>query len=221
MRTLYHLTLSPFCRTVRLLLAEKGLEFEKHVERVWEERDAFMKMNPAGDIPVFVDEGRVIVQHYAICEYLEEAYPEQNFMGTSIMERAEVRRLISWFDLKFNEEVSKKLVFEKIFKRYYDKTGSTPATIREGLSNLSIHLDYISWIIERQNWLAGPHFSLADITAAAHLSCVDYVTNIPWEQYPVAKEWYVRIKSRRSFRDILTDIVAGHNPSAVYGLLDF
>jgi glutathione S-transferase len=63
--------------------------------------------------------------------------------------------------------------------------------------------------------------SLADVAAAAHLSCIDYIGDVPWEAYELAKNWYARIKSRPSFRSILADHIAGMPPPKHYADLDF
>ena len=96
MRTVYHLWLSPFCRTVRIVLAEKNLEFDMHVEKPWERREDFLALNPAGDLPVLVeDDGLVLSNANAIVEYLDETHPEPSLIGRSPAIRAEVRRLVA------------------------------------------------------------------------------------------------------------------------------
>ena len=93
--------------------------------------------------------------------------------------------------------------------------------IRAGKANIRIHLDYISWLGDRRNWLAGDDFSLADIAAAAQISAIDYLGDVAWEQHREAAEWYARVKSRPSFRQILADTWPGTQPPAHYADLDF
>src|SRR5688572_19961365 len=113
MRILFHLPLSPFARKARLALAEKRIPFDLRVERVWERREAFLEMNPAGTVPVLAeDNGLVVADSWAICEYLDEAYPDLPLLGRTLAERAEVRRLVAWFDGKFNTEVTRNLLYE-------------------------------------------------------------------------------------------------------------
>lgn len=222
MRVLYHLWLSPFCRKVRVMLMEKGLEFELKTENLWQRRPEFLALNPACDVPVLVeDDGRAIADSAAICEYVEESCPTPALIPGTAAERAEVRRLIAWFDVKFNREVSECLVGEKIMKRFLRLGQPDSRAIRAGKANVHIHLDYISWLIERRNWLAGPNFSLADIAAAAHLSALDYIAEVPWDEHEEAKQWYARIKSRPSFRPILVDHLPGEPPPKHYADLDF
>jgi len=222
MRTLYHVWLSPFCRKIRILLAEKKLEFQTEVELVWERRPEFLALNPAGDVPVLVEaDGTAVSDSAAIAEYLEEVYPEPQMIGGAPAARAEARRLVAWFDQKFNSEVTENLVGEKIIKRMSANGQPDSTAIRAGHSNIQYHLDYIAYLMDRRTWLAGERMTLADIAAAAHLSCVDYLGDVPWDAHPGAKDWYARIKSRPSFRSILADQVPRMNPPKAYADLDF
>ena len=222
MRSLLHLPLSPECRKVRIVLAEKGLDVDMRVEETWKRREAFLALNPAGEVPVLIEEdGMALSDSAAICEYLEETAPEPALLGTGARERAEVRRLVAWFDRKFNAEVIDNLVGEKINKRFLGLGQPDSGAIRAGLTNIHTHLDYIAFLVERRNWLASDRLSLADIAAAAHLSVIDYLGDVPWEQHEAAKSWYAKIKSRPSFRPLLADLVPGLVPPKHYRNLDF
>jgi glutathione S-transferase len=222
MRLLYHLWLSPGSRKIRVMLAEKGLDFSMKVERVWERRQEFLNLNPAGEVPVLIEpEGTVLAEANAISEFLDEVYRDKLLLGINPLDRAEVRRLVAWFDGKMNLEVTENLVGEKMMKRFLGFGEPNSAAIRAGKINLGHHLDYIGHLAERRRWLAGEHFSLADITAAAHLSALDYLGDVPWDEHEPAKEWYARVKSRPSFRAILTDHIPGAPPPKHYADLDF
>jgi len=222
MRKLYHFWFSPACRKVRLTLNEKGLKYDLVVEKSWERRDGLLAMNPAGEVPVLVDEnGAVLADAQAIVEYLEETYEDVPLLPKNNQERAEVRRLMSWFDGKFQLEVTDNLVEEKIMKRLTRSGTPNTAAIRAGHHNIHYHLDYISYLTERRSWLAGDEFSLADISAASQISAVDYLGDVPWEQHPSAKIWYSRIKSRPTFRPLLADNLPGMPPPQHYADLDF
>jgi glutathione S-transferase len=223
MRTLYHLPLSPFSRKVRVALREKGLDFQPKVEKVWERRPEFLGLNPACTVPVLIDEnGTTLADSGVICEYLEEVYPgERNLLSDTPAERAEVRRLVAWFDQKFAREVTDNLLREKMMKKFLGLGEPNSAAIRAGASNVHYHLEYIGWLTERRKFLAGDKYSLADIAAAAHLSCLDYIGDVPWAQHERAKDWYARIKSRPAFRPLLADNIAGAPPPKHYADLDF
>ena len=222
MRTLYHLPIDAGSRKIRILLAEKKLEFELKAEKVWERRKGFLRLSPAGEIPVLIeDNGISIPGPQVVAEYLDEAYEGPSLIGASALDRAEARRVANWFDVKFDREVTKNLVDEKIMKRFLGLGQPNSSAIRAGHSNLHYHLDYIGWLTDRRNWLAGDDFSIADIAAAAHLSAVDYLGDVPWSEHGGAKDWYVRVKSRPSFRPLLADLIPGIPPPKHYADLDF
>jgi len=214
--------LSPYARKVRLVLAEKRLPFELRMEKVWERRPEYLELNPAGTVPTLVeDSGLVVPDSAVICEYLDEAYADSNLLGRSIPERIEVRRLASWFDGKFAAEVTQNLYGEKFLRRLTRRGLPDPAAIRTGYIAIRYHLDYIGWLAETRKWLAGSALSLADFAAAAHLSTLDFISEVDWSISPPAKDWYARMKSRPSFRGILADRVSGLAPPAHYADLDF
>lgn len=107
MRTLYHHPIHALSRTARVMLAEKALPFEPVVERPWERRTDFLKLNPAAEVPVLVEEdGTVVAGGLAVIEYLEEAYPDTPLLPREIAARAEVRRVADWFLNKFDLSTS-------------------------------------------------------------------------------------------------------------------
>jgi glutathione S-transferase len=222
MPTLYHLPLSPFCRKVRLVAAEKGIGVELVAEEPWTRREAFLLMNPASQVPVWVeDDGTTIAESAAICEFLDETVPVPGLIGETPADRAEVRRLVGWFDAKFHLEVTDYLYGERFMKRIRRTGHPNAAAIRAGRQNILYHLDYISWLCERRLWLAGDRLSLADLAAAGHLSALDYLDEVPWDHAEGAKVWYQRLKSRPSFRLLLADSIPGLPPPAHYSDLDF
>lgn len=222
MRQLYHLWLHPFSRKVRIALLEKGLEFELKVEKIWERRTEFLTLNPAGDVPVLVEpDGTILTDSQVIVEYLDEVYNTTDLLGRDPLARAETRRLVSWFDKKFNSEVTENLVGEKMMKQFLKMGEPHGPSIRAGHANIHYHLDYIGFLIEQHRWLAGDFFSLADITAAAHLSAIDYIGDVPWDKHQAAKDWYTRIKSRPSFKPLLEDVIPGFTPPQHYSVEHF
>jgi glutathione S-transferase len=227
MLTLLHHPLCPRSRYVRLMLNEYGLETRLVEERFWERRQDFLLLNPAGEIPVLVrDDQPPVPSAPIIAEYLQETHPAAaELMPTSPVARVEVRRLASWFNDKFHAEVSGPLVMERVYKRHMtrEQGGGPPDTdaLRAARSNIRYHLAYIGWLVGTRDWLAGEHLSLADLAAAAHLSAADYLGEVPWTENETAKNWYARVKSRPSFRQILAETLAGLAPSENYANLDF
>ncbi|PZU88111.1 MAG: glutathione S-transferase [Chelatococcus sp.] len=230
MAILFHYPLCPHSRFVRLALGEFGIEAELVEERVWERRREFLEMNPAGTTPVLREEnGFSVPGAGTIAEYLDEtrglALAERRLLPEGPAERVEVRRLLDWFNGKFHEEITGPLVLEKVMKRFMsrDDGGGPPdmSMIRAARSNVRYHLRYIAWLTAKRNWLAGDRLTYADLAAAAQLSCVDYLGDVPWEEDEAARAWYARIKSRPSFRPLLADRMPGMAPSAHYDDLDF
>ena len=225
MATLFHQPLCPFSRKIRLMLLEKKFAVEYVEERPWERRLDFLMLNPSGEVPVLVGEAGTIAGHYAIMEWLEEKSEATPLLPNGGLARAETRRLVAWFDDKFDSEVGKLVSYEKIDRRFIgaEDGGGAPdmERVRVGLHNLNLHLDYITHLLARQDWLAGAQMSVADLTAAAHLSCLDYTGDVLWKNWSLARDWYAKLKSRPSFRPLLADNVAGIRPPPYYTDLDF
>jgi glutathione S-transferase len=230
MPVLHHYPLSAASRYVRLVLAEYGETVTLAEEVPWQRSAELLALNPAGTLPVFVDErDGVIAGAEVIAEYLLETrgtrLGEDGLMPASPVERAEVRRLVAWFLGKLDSEVTAYLLNEKVYKRHMTSAegGGPPdaAAIRAARSNIRYHMRYVGYLMARRNWLGGKELSFADLAAAAELSCVDYLGEVPWEEDGQAKAWYTRIKSRPSFRPILGDLVRGSPPAAHYANLDF
>lgn len=221
MNRLYHFPLSPFCRKVRLTLAEKRIEVELVEERYWEQSPDFLRRNPAGKVPVLRMDTRVMSESQAICEYLEEAYPAPALMPRDPDSRYEVRRLCNWFDDKFHSEVTSKLLYERVNKKVMAAGYPDSKNVKSGATRIKYHLDYMAWLLDQRRWLAGDTMTLADFAAAAHLSCLDYISDVDWNRHAVVKDWYAKIKSRPCFRSLLADYVPGFPPPRHYVDLDF
>ena len=218
---LYHVPLSPFCRKVRLTLAEKRIEVELVEERYWEQQPEFLRRNPAGKVPVLRVEGRLMSESQAICEWLEEAYPAHSLMPRDVDARYEVRRLCNWFDDKFHGEVTSKLLYERVNRKVQGTGYPDSKAVKFGATRIKYHLDYMAWLLDQRRWLAGDSMTLADFAAASHLSCLDYISDVDWDRHAVVKDWYVKLKSRPSFRSLLADYVPGFPPPRHYVDLDF
>jgi glutathione S-transferase len=224
-RTLHHFPLDPASRQARLALGEKRLPFASVVVRYWEQPADFAALNPSGLTPVLVEvEGgrtRVICEIRAILEHLEEQHPEPSLLGRDPGERAEARRLMQWFDRKFDYEVNSLLLHEKLEKRLTKMGAPDLGNMRVGREALRTHLTYVETLLAQRDWLAGRRLSLADFAAAANLSVLDYFGDIPWRELPAAKTWYMKVKSRPCFRPILADRWPGLAPAGHYDDLDF
>ncbi|ASM73845.1 MULTISPECIES: glutathione S-transferase family protein [Roseobacteraceae] len=221
MARMFHVPLSPFCRKVRLSLAEKKIGVDLVEEKYWEADADFLRRNPAAKVPVLQLDGITMSESGPICEYLEETRPEPSLLPKDPVARLEVRRLVNWFDDKFHNEVTSKLLYERVNKKMMGQGYPDSKNVKAGAKAIKYHLDYMTWLLDHRRWLAGDQMTLADFAAAAHLSSLDYISDVDWNRSAVVKDWYAKIKSRPAFRNILADQVPGFPPPRHYNDLDF
>ena len=220
-RLLHHFPLDPASRQVRLALGEKRLAFSEVSVRYWERPADLVALNASGLTPVLTDGDLVLCESRAILDHLEETYPEPPLLGRAPAERAEARRLLQWFDRKFDYEVGGFLLHEKMEKRLLGLGAPDLAALRQGREALRGHMVYVESLLAERDWLAGQRLSLADFAAAAHLSVIDYFGDVPWADFQAVKTWYMKLKSRPAFRPLLADRWPGLVPAAHYDDLDF
>jgi len=195
MLRLVHYPFSTQSRFIRLCLAEYGESADMTEAKPWERRDALLQINPAGNIPILIeDSGPAICGHDVIAEYLDETrgplQRDHRLMPENPQDRAEVRRLMYWFLVKMEGEATGYLCQEKVHKLERGNEGGAPD----------------SQVIR---------------AARSNMKTVDYTGDIAWEEEEVAKAWYSRVKSRPSFRPILAERLRGLPPSSHYADLDF
>lgn len=228
MRVLYHWPLDPQSRQARIALAETKLKFKLETVNPFASEaanSAFAAICVEGVPPCLVDVvagGKaVITGARAICEYVSDGATKHRLLPPDAVDRAEARRICTWFDTKFATEVNAYILHERIEKTLFGGGAPHPPTLREGREHLQFHLDYLTWLLERRDYMAGHKFSLADIAAGANISCLDFVGEMNWKNWPALKDWYQRFKSRPSMRPLLKDRVAGLVSPRHYADLDF
>ncbi len=229
MLTLYHHPFSSASRFIRLIIGEYGLSADLIVERTWERRQEFLMHNPAGTVPVLIEnDGPAICGAPVIMEYLDETrgpMAHHRLMPDNFESRAEMRRLVDWFLTKLEQETVMPLARERIYKLEMPKDagGGAPdsAVLRAARANMRTHIRYVGYLAGTRNWLAGERMTYADLAAAAALSVCDYLGEVPWAHDDNVKNWYARIKSRPGFRTLLTDAVRGLPAAQTYADLDF
>ncbi len=222
MKALYHYPLCPFSRQARIILKELDSSLSLVKEDFWLRRPEFLKLNPSGDVPVIIElSGAVICGVYPIIEYLNAKNPSNHLMDENLEKMSEIRRLIFWFNDKFYREVTKWILDEKLI-RALSRTGSPRAEyIRAAKANFHHHMCYIARLLAERSWLADDKITFADISCASHLSVLDYLGEINWDNYVEVKDWYSLIKSRPSFSPLLQDSIPGFFPPKHYTDLDF
>ncbi|HEU4968913.1 glutathione S-transferase family protein [Sphingomonas sp.] len=220
---LFQFPLCPFSRKVRLLLGEKGVGYDLVRESPWERRDEFLDLNPAGRTPMMVeaDKGTVLIDSWAICEFFEETVNKAPMINGTAINRAEIRRLVAWFDEQFFADVVAPLMHERMKKRLIERLSPDARVLREAMKLALNHLDYTDYLLDHRNWLGGATMSLADLTAAAHISVADYLGGIDWRGHEQTKRWYSGLKSRPSFRPLLSERMEVISPPQHYDKVDF
>jgi glutathione S-transferase len=220
---LYQFPLCPFSRKVRLALTEKAIPHELVRVSPWLQEDEFMDLNPAGQTPVLVesDKGTVLIDSGAICEYFEETIDRTPLIPGTAINRAEIRRLVTWFDEKLYRDTVGPLMDERMTKRLVSRDPPETSVLRRAMTSANAHLDYIDYLLDHRRWLAGPVLTMADLAAAAHLSVADYLGGIDWRGHKQTVDWYAVMKSRPSFRPLLTERMEVIQPPAHYDKPDF
>lgn len=241
MHMLTHYRLCPRSRALRLAINELGIDTRMIEQEPWTIGPQFLALNPAGELPVLqLDTGPVLCGVFSAADYICSARDNHDtivpagqessdkppqlslFLATS-EDRAEVWRLVDLIHNKLNRDVTTEMLHEKVYARMQPELSGGPdaGILRIARNNLRVHLRYIDFLSEQRDWLAGDMISFADLSAAAHISCLDYVGEIDWATVPHAKSWYQRLKSRPSFRPLLADRIAGMPPPPIYTDLDF
>ncbi|TMM45869.1 glutathione S-transferase family protein [Qipengyuania marisflavi] len=219
---LHQFPLCPFSRKLRLQMGEKSVAYELIRENPWEGNDAFLQLNPAGRTPVLHDPGRrvALCDSQAICEFLEETVERNPLLGGSAVARAEVRRLIALFDENFYTDVTQPLLHERMKKRLFLRQPPDSRVLRDTMRMAHGHLDYIDWLVDTRPWIGGATLSLADLACAAQISVADYLGGIDWKGHEQARGWYAVMKSRPSFRPLLSEKMEGLPPPPHYAKVD-
>ena len=215
---LYQYPLCPFSRKVRLALSEKGVGYDLRLEYPWAGSDEFYALNQAGRTPVlrFEEKNLTLIDSQAICEFFEETVDKSPLILGTAAGRAEIRRLVALFDETFFADVTYPLLHEKMKKRLVLRQSPDSKALRTAMRLAHEHLDYIDWLTDNRRWLAGAQLSLADFAAAAQISVADYLGGIDWAEHEQAHGWYRVMKSRPSFRPLLSEKMEGIPPPANY-----
>lgn len=225
MRVLYHFPLDPASRQARIALSEAKLKFKLEAVNPWAPEEEFIKLCAEGTPPALSDvtsNGPIlVVGARAICEYMNDTAPKSRLMPDDAVERAEARRLCDWLDMRFSDDVHSYILHERVEKVIFPTEPAHPPTLRAGREAMHRHFEYLTWLLEQRDYLAGRHFSLADVAGVAHLSCLDFIGEIRWRDWPEMRDWYQKLKSRPSVQPLLNDRLAGFLPPRHYRDLDF
>lgn len=217
--------LDPACRLVRLMLGEYGIDPDLEDVSHWRRDARLTDIDPAATVPLLIEEDvPPVIGASAVVHHVEARYAPSQVAGLIPVDaplRSEMWRLYDWVALRFNDEVTRYILEEKIGKRELKQGSPDPSALRAAKANLSEHMQYFAYLLATRRWLAGPDLSLADFALAAHLSALDYLGDMSWDAHEEVRSWFARIKSRPAFRPLLSDRVLGMSPAHSYADLDF
>ena len=189
---------SPYVRKVRIVLAEKKIEYEFVLDSPWTSESAVPEINPLGKIPVLVlDDETVLFDSRVISEYLDNVAPNNKLMPAPNRERTEVKR---WEALADGICDAAALLF--LEKKRPEKQQS-PDWIARQESKMIRAIDYMAAELGDNACCIGMHFSLADIAAVCALGYLAFrFPAINWsEKHPNLARLYAKLMLRPSFAD--------------------
>ena len=221
MITLYHYYLCSSSRYIRLILEEQKIKYETQLENYWKPQKDFLQLNPAGHLPVIVNEENFpVIGANACIEYIKDLEVKPRLFVDDYREKAEINRLVHWFDVIFKKEVFDPIIYEKIFSGILDNITPNSENLRAALNNLDFHIQYFNYLLNSKNYFIKDDLTYFDFLAAANLSILDYLGLLNFKSNENIKEWYSKIKSRPSFKTLLKDQIVGLNPHQNYQNID-
>jgi glutathione S-transferase len=200
MLKLYDYPDCPFCQKVRVVLAEKDLEYEKvfvDLRKQEQKSPEFLRMNPYGKVPVLVDEDEVVYDSTIINEYLEDEYPLPRLMPEDSQGRARVRLLEDYCDTSFIPPTT--MLLTQLRKPEAERDAQRVDQARDELRRC---LYYLRDKLDGNEYLVGHEFSLADAAFAPRMMVLG---RLGFEFEPplaAVQAWLERIRSRPSVRGL-------------------
>ena len=218
---LHHYYLCSSSRYIRLILEEHKITYETQLENNWKPQKDFLELNPAGHLPVLVNEENFpIIGANSCIEYIKDLELGTKLFVDNYREKAEINRLVHWFDVIFKKEVFDPIIYEKVFSRIVDNITPNSENIRAALDNLDFHLQYFNYLLNSKNYFINDELTYLDFLAAANFSVLDYLGLLNLKSYSNLREWYFKVKSRPSFKTLLKDQIIGLNPHENYKNMD-
>jgi len=227
MLELYHAATSTCSQKVRLVLAEKGLDFvSRPVNLRLNENLApdYLALNPNGVVPTLVHDGNVVCDSSVICEYLDEVFPDPPLAPRDAVGRAHLRTWLRFVEevptaairvptfqmalqpfrgvdpARFRSERADVRPLRKHFYRRMGPQGFSSEEIAASLDQLGLTIARMDAALQRGPWLFGGAFSLADVVVAPTIDrLADLGLSALWKDQPRVADWYERLCARPSF----------------------
>lgn len=208
MLKLYDYTQAPSPRRTRMFLAEKSVPYEciqVDIQAGEQLSDEFKAINPRCTVPALVTrDGQTICENLAIAHYIGELYPEPNMMGGSAIERA---RVLEWnWRCEFEGLSAVAEILRNTSKGMVGRAMTGPRNMAQipelaerGKTRLAFFFEDLNTQLESNAYIAGPNYSLADITATVAMDFSKWVKCYPDESLTALHEWHERMAARPSY----------------------
>ncbi len=196
---------APNPRRVRIFMAEKQVGVPRvnvNLFRREQLSPEFLAINPGGTVPVLeLDDGTFLSECLAICRYLEAMHPEPVLFGATPREQA---LTLMWANIVDNEGLSAVAeVLRNLSPGFRDHAlagplacAQSPALVERGRRRTERFFDRIEQQLQHQPWLAGGHYSYADISLLVTTDFAGWVDIVPMQSRPALRRWYERVASR-------------------------
>ncbi len=195
-------SIGPNPRVVKMFMAEKGIDLPRHkIDLLAGEnrQAAYTKVNPHGTTPALeIDEGEIIAEITAICEYLEELHPGPALIGETPMQRALTRMWTRRIDLNIVEPMTNGFRYAEGHAMFKDRVHCIPQAAADLKAIAQEKLTWLDGLIEGREWIVGDRFTLADVLLYAFL---DFGTQVGQALNPAntnISAWFERVKARPS-----------------------
>jgi len=189
---------SPFVRKVRIVMAEKKIDYELVLEDVWAETTTIQQFNPLGKVPcLMMDDGGAMFDSRVIAEYLDVLTPVGKLLPTGGRDRAEVKCWEALADGLLDAAI---LVFRE---KQRPTRQQSPEWIRRQWSKVEAALHAMAVGLGEKSYCVGNHYSLADVAVGCALGWLDFrFPETDWrEPYPELDRLFEKLSERQSFKD--------------------
>jgi glutathione S-transferase len=210
MMKLYDFGPAPSAQRVRVFLAEKGLEVPTEQLNVREDAQfaaAFTAMNPFHCVPFLeLDDGTVIAESMSICRYLEELHPEPALFGRTAEERAVIDMWLRRFELDglipMLHAVRNHLPMfaGRVVPGTRTDLPQLSAMVTRGKEMMEIFLARVEPHMAKNNFVAGPDFTVADITGHFTVRMTNALEMDVAARYPAVGAWFAKVSARPAFQ---------------------
>jgi glutathione S-transferase len=196
--------LSPYSLKIRIILYEKGIDFESSEIHTEDQRAELLRANPRAEVPALVDGDTVLYDSKVIAEYLEERFPQPPLLPVDPAGRARCRRLELVADTELDAAVVVFAMF-KFFRR--DLVERLPEAFERAEALLGGQFAKLERELAGREYFGGA-FGRADIAFAPHFAAAAFMGLAPGAETPNLAAWLARVSARPSVQRASQEAVA-------------